>query len=274
MNPETRVAIYQPRYFPQLHYFNRLLSSDIFVILDSAQYTRSLVHFSEDGRHRYPSYQTDTPIKLPDGEYLLTVPVKHDGRLPINQTGIDYSHRWIHKHLATLRHAYGRADCFEIVFPQIRELLLQPYDSLAQLNTATIIWSLAQLSGFRITSLTLEDLNNCLAETDYIRLKKVLTDQQTGVTRPAGEKKGTEWTAAICQALGATEYYHGGTAQTGYMEIDYYQRLGIRPVVQNWRCPEYPQQFSDRIGFKPNLSIVDLLMNVNPKQALPILVSA
>lgn len=270
---ERRVAIYQPRYFPQLHYFNRLLSSDIFVILGSAQYTKSLVHFSEDGGHRYPSYQTDTPIKLPDGEYLLTVPVKHDGRLPINQTAIDYSHRWVHKHLATLRHAYGRADCSGLILPQVSELLVGNYESLAQLNTATIIWSFAHLLGLNLASLTLDNLNQRLAATDDVRLKKVVTDQQTGVFRPAGEKKGTEWTAAICQALGVTEYYHGGTAQTGYMEIDHYRQLGIKPVVQNWRCPNYSQQFSDKIGFKPNLSIIDLLMNVGTKQALQILVS-
>ena len=43
-----RVTIYQPQYFPRLHYFNRILNADTFVVLDSAQYTKSLVHFDTE----------------------------------------------------------------------------------------------------------------------------------------------------------------------------------------------------------------------------------
>jgi hypothetical protein len=53
------LAAYQSRYIPQLHYFNRIISSDVFVILDDVQYSRGdLINRT-----------------LIDGSRFLTVPV-------------------------------------------------------------------------------------------------------------------------------------------------------------------------------------------------------
>lgn len=270
---ETRVAIYQPRYFPQLHYFHRALHSDVFVILASAQYTKSLVHVTEGKiQQRHPSYQSDTPIKLSSGNHLLTVPTKHHGLAPINQTEIDYSHRWINQHLQTIKSAFGKTPRFDQIYPQVQNILDLRSQNLADLNLQTIIWGITTILGFGATlELNLEKLNSLLIKSTTARLKTILTDQQTGVPRPEGNAKGTEWTAQICHSLRASEYFHGGTAQAGYMDLDYYRNLGITPVAQNWRCPEYPQQFSDKIGFISNLSILDLLFNVEPDAAQKIL---
>ena len=78
----------QPQYFPRLHYFARILNADIFVSRDDAQFLR---------KHKYPdgktdkSYQAHTPIKTPSGIYLLNVPTKHEGFIPIYKTAISYN---------------------------------------------------------------------------------------------------------------------------------------------------------------------------------------
>lgn len=269
-----RVTIYQPRYFPQLHYFNRVLNSDVFVILESAQYTKALSHITKNGRERHKSYQSDTPIKISSGEYLLTIPVKHDGLLPINKTKIDYSHKWILKHLTIIKSAYGKTELFDKIFPKLREILLKQYNSLADLNIATIVFGLSYILGLEIfdpSDFTLEKVNQKLANFKYIRLKKILSDKEISVIRPEGLRKGTEWTTAICQALNANEYYHGGTAKDSYMELDYYKKRGITPVMQDWQLKTYRQQFSDKVGFIANLCILDLLFNVDQKEALKII---
>ncbi len=55
------------------------------------------------------------------------------------------------------------------------------------------------------------------------------------------------------------------------MDEEYYKNNNINLVTQNWNCKEYDQQFSDRVGFSPNLSIIDLLLNVDREKALEII---
>jgi hypothetical protein len=268
-----RVAIYQPRFFPQLHYFNRALTSDAFVLLDSAQYTKSLVHLTDGKKVRTPSYQSDTPLKLPNGIHLLTVPQK-DHMLPLNQTRIEYGAPWAKKHLAVIKSAYGRSPCFKEVFEDLQALLLSRYESLSEMNIKTFLWGIARISGANITvsDITIDSINAHLARSPFT-LKRIVTASGLGVARPDGTQKGTEWTVSICKAIGATEYVHGATAQHGYMDMEFYEKRGIRLVAQDWRCPEYPQQFSEKFPFAANLSIIDLLFNVAGEEAAKVVYS-
>ena len=102
-------------------------------------------------------------------------------------------------------------------------------------------------------------------------MQKIILGSELGVERPEGLQKGTEWTTDICIKLGAKEYFHGGTAQTNYMDLNYYKSHGIIPIVQQWRCAEYRQQFNHNVPFIRNLSVIDLLCNVDKKEARSIL---
>lgn len=267
-----RVAIYQPRYFPQLHYFNRAINSDVFVILDCAQYTKALVHNVNGKNERHKSYQSDTVLKLAQGIHFLTVPVKHNGLSPISQTVLDYSSDWARRHIATIGSAYRKSLSFAQVFPQIEKLLKKNYQTLGELNTKTFLWALNRLMGLGIDvdDLSVEEINQHLQDSPF-RLKKIVLGSELGVERPQGAQKGTEWTVAICKKLGASEYLHGQTAQNGYMDEDYYHKNNIELVTQDWKCEEYEQQFNDRVGFISNLSIIDLLLNVDEKEAVRII---
>lgn len=269
-----KATIYQPQYFPRLHYFNRILSADTFVILNSAQYTKSLVHLTDTGRERHKSYQSDMPIKISQGLHLLTIPIKQgNGNLQLNQTGMDYSQNWAAKHLIAIKSAYGRSPRFAEIFPQIEELLKKQYDSLSDLNTATIVWGISKLAGIDLKGENMLDMLNekLAASAPHFTLKKVVLDSQLGVLRPEGLQKGTEWTTAILTSIGATEYYYGGTAKESYMDLSHYEKNGITPIQQNWKCDEYNQQFIQNAGFLANLSIIDLLMNTDVEEAAKII---
>lgn len=268
-----RVTIYQPQYFPRLHYFNRLLSADAFVILDSAQYTKSLLHIDGDNKQRHPSFQSTTPIKTAAQNKLISVSVRHNGLAPINETGIDYSQKWNANNIFELKKNYGRADQYEEVIQEIKEIINKEYQSLAELNINTILWGINRLFSLNIPvkSISIEKVNAALQLQKEIRLKKIMRDKDTGAIRPEGLQKGTEWTTAICRAIGADEYYNGGTAQQNYMDLDYYKQYGITTVLQDWKCREYKQQL-EKQGFIPNLSILDLLLNVPPEEAKRIVI--
>ena len=76
---------------------------------------------------------------------------------------------------------------------------------------------------------------------------------------------------ALCKEVGATEDYCGGTGATAYMDEALYKKNGIKITVQDWKCQEYHQLFTKQQGFIPNLSIIDLLMNVPTEEAVRVI---
>lgn len=268
-----RVAVYQPQYFPRLHYINRILDADAFVLLESAQYTPALTHHTESGRERHKSYQSHAPIKLPDGPYLLTVSTQRAGRrTPINQTRVQYEEPWPSEHLKSLQRAYGKAGHFGQHFPQVQALLEQRYPSLADLDLSTILWALNELLELEIPfeALDLDAVNERLASQRRTRLRGIVRDTGLDAKRPPGRQKGTEWNVAICTELGADEYLYGGTAAASYMDKERFAEHGISLVQQAWHCSEYSQRHTRRQGFVANLSILDLLLNVDAGTALDV----
>lgn len=274
----VRAAIYQPQYFPRLHYINRVLDADVFVVLASAQYTKSLTHRLPDGgRERRKSYQSHAPIRNHDGEHLLTVPVTSDSKhAPIDEVRPDDRHDWRRPHLKTLQAAYGRAACFDVRFPEVDAVLQRSRGTLADLDTLSLLWALDVVLGLEIgiDDLDLDTVNDRLAIRSPARLRRIVRDADTGVERPEGRQMGGVWTAALCEAVGADEYLYGGTAGAGYMDPADYTERGIALVEQDWHARPYPQQFGDRGGFVPNLSVLDLLFNVEPAEAFDILFPA
>ena len=121
------VVIHQPDFIPWIGFFDRLIKSDIFVVLDNVQYIRRGWH------HR-------DKIKTVSGSTWLTVPVKKKGRYEqlINEVEIDYSQNWIRKHLNTLHHNYGQAKYFSSIFPKIEAVYSKNHQLLIDFNIALI----------------------------------------------------------------------------------------------------------------------------------------
>lgn len=90
----TTVAVYQPRYFPRLHYLARIRRADVFVVYDDVEFSRR-------------SRQHRAPIEFQNRDWL-TAPVKHNGGDScINEAKLDMSTPWIKEHVETLLHKYG-----------------------------------------------------------------------------------------------------------------------------------------------------------------------
>jgi len=270
MNKQLRYTGIQPQYFPRLHYFARILNTDIFVIRDDAQYVR---------KHKYPngltdkSYQAHSPIKQASGKQLLDIPIAHERFTPLYLTKIIYDQSLVKDHLKALRNAYAHGPFFQDIYPQIEKLLETNYVTLADLNIATIIWGILRLLEEKTITkdkLTLPVINKKLSGKTPFRLKKIARASESRALKNTNLSTN-EKIVALCKEFGATEDYCGGTGVAAYVEHELYKKNGINITVQDWKCKEYPQQFLRREGFMPNLSILDLLFNVSSEDARVIL---
>ena len=260
----------QPQYFPRLHYFARILQADIFVIRDDAQFVR---------KHKYPdgrtgkSYQAHTPIKQVSNVYLLMVPTSHSGISSLAKTSISYNENWIETHLKTLQIVYGKALNFQKLYPEIEELLNMKYKYIAQLNIATTLWGILHLLGTsKVTPrmLTIDFVKDKLENQKTFRLKDIKKASQSKALTH-NNLTANEKIIALCKEMGANEDYCGGTGVKAYIDKKLFENNGVKITVQDWKCKEYPQLFRKQQGFIPNLSIIDLLMNVPPNKAAKII---
>ena len=119
------VSIHEPCYIPYLGVFYKIWQSDKFVYLDEAQYSNG--------------YLFDwNRIKTPQGEARLKIPTaKVFGQLLTEVVPKDFL-GWKDKHLKTIRMNYKKAPFFNEVFSDFADCLLSEYDSLAELNMATM----------------------------------------------------------------------------------------------------------------------------------------
>lgn len=96
------VAVYQPRYYPRLHYLARAQMVDTFVLYDDVEFSR-----------QSPQHRAEIEF---GGKRWLTIPVKRTGNdTLIMEAEIDMDHQWQRTHINTLmaKHGGDAADEFQ-----------------------------------------------------------------------------------------------------------------------------------------------------------------
>ncbi|MCU7843913.1 MAG: WbqC family protein [Candidatus Thiodiazotropha sp. (ex Monitilora ramsayi)] len=264
----------QPQYFPRLHFFARMLASDHFVIRDDVQFVKN--HKFPDGS-RGVSHQVHTPILTHSGTQLLTVFVKKGGMLPINQTLISYDQPWPIKHLNQLKPNYAKSPELLTVYGEIESLLKREYETVSDLNIATICWALCHLMKIETNDpecLTLEYINTHLEDINIGKLKRITLGSSIKYGDDDEGMTASEKIVDLCNRYGATGYLAGNTAFESYLDQRAFHDSNIKVQVQNWSCQPYKQNKKANEEFIPNLSILDLIMNCSSERALEILLFA
>ena len=118
-------AIHQPQYLPWLGYFHKILSSDVFILLDNVQFKKN-------------DWQNRNKIKTPQGGQWLTVPVLHDFGQKITEVRINNKMSWRSGHLKSLQMNYAKAPFFKEYVPHFEEILGKEWEFLSELNIAVI----------------------------------------------------------------------------------------------------------------------------------------
>lgn len=209
-------VISQPRFFPGLHYLHRMMIADIFVILDTVQFTP---------RHE----ENRAKLKTPQGPQWLTVPMCQSSREQlIRNTYLDNSQPWQGKAIKTLNNLYGRAPYYKTYAPEIMSLLEAPYETLTQLDRAS--WEPA----LRLLGVTCQFV--CASELPV-----------TG--------KGPRLLLDICKYVGSNIYLSGGFGRE-YLNITEFAAEGVEVKFHEYNYPVYPQRFNDFVPFLSYLDML------------------
>ena len=204
-----KCVISQPRFFPGLHYLDRMMKTDVFVILDNVKFN----HRHEENRTR---------LKSPNGMKWLTLPVhkKHKGQLIID-TYLKESFPWKENAKKTLEHFYGRAKFYREYSSEVFRIIDDFPKSLTKINVNSWIPAL-RLLGI-----------NC----------KIIYSSDLAI-----ESKGVQLLLDICKYVNATTYISGAFGKE-YIDIEHFKKFGIKVKFHEYEYPLYQQRFGEFIPF-------------------------
>lgn len=201
-----RIAVIsQPRFLPAANYVHRMIVCDVFVLLDTVQFSKR-------------DWENRNRIKVASGPAWVTVPVRgHSRGTPIHEIRIDNEQPWADKILGMIRRAYEGARFFDENYPGIADILRRDWDRLVDLNVALIDWICSEMS----------------IRCEFVKSRSL------GV-----EGTGQELLIELCKAVGANHYLSGPNGRD-YIDTDQWQQSGIGLHFHDYVCAEYPQQFGE-----------------------------
>lgn len=214
------VAVLQPGYLPWLGFFDQILRSDVFVYYDDVQYDKH-------------GWRNRNRIKSAAGPIWMTIPVLNTGRheQKIGAVEIDNRSPWARKHVTAIAQNYAKAPYMPRYLPQLEALLKRGWDSLLELDIATV----------RLIC-------------DWIGIDRQI--ERASMLGIDGEQ--SRRLLNICRHFGADRYLSGDSAQN-YLDMELFAREGVQVEWQSYRHPTYRQLHGE---FASHLSIIDLVMNV------------
>jgi len=198
------LTAHQPAYLPWLGYFDKIISSDIFIFLDTVQYEKN-------------SFINRNRIKTPNGHIWLTIPIKTKGHIlqTMKETEIDNRQNWKRKHLKTIYLNYRKSSEFGQLYPELEKLYDNEYILLADLCFDHLIFWLDKLK----------------IHTKIIRSSEI----------PVKSRK-SDLILEICKYFDANRYISGILGKN-YLEENEFEKAGIRIEYQNYQHPFYPQLY-------------------------------
>lgn len=218
-------AILQPTYLPWLGYFEMISAVDVFVVYDHVQFVKKSWH------HR-------NRIKGPNGEILLTLPVK---KSPLQTSIADIElastyEKALSGHFSSICHSYKKAEFLGMYYESLENLYLAKYTSLVDLTLAFIQYFCTQLG---IT-------------TPFLR--------SSSLELNSSHFDSTERVLELCKVAKINSLYDANGAKN-LLDASKLIRNGIDVTFQNYEPSIYKQLFH---GFLPYMSVIDLLLNEGP----------
>ncbi len=217
-------AMHQPHYMPWLGYFEKIQKADLFVIVDHVQFERK-------------GWQNRNYIKSQHGKLMLSIPVVHRSREEtILEKEVCFRNNWRYKHFKSIEWNYGKAPYWEQYKKHFENYYAQVWPKLIDWQIQNI---LDFLSFFKI-------------DTPVVRSSELGTI--------FGKK--TEMIIELCQLTKASAFISGDGSY--YLDSGLFKTNDIQLIWQNFKHPEYAQQF-EKLGFLSHLSALDLLLNEGPE---------
>jgi hypothetical protein len=225
------VAAHQPAYLPWLGYLAKMAAADVFVIMDDLQY--------ED-----QNFQNRNRVKLNNGAAWITVPLVRGSQSDrimekVIRNQIGSKEHWQFRTWRTLRTHYGRAPHFARYASELEEVYNRTWTDLLTLDLHLIR-----------SMMTWLEIDTSLVLASSLGLEGQRSDRIVD----------------LCKKLGADTYLSGTGASRRYLDVEMFEREGIRVEWHAFDHPTYPQRYP-QLGFISHLSALDLLLNCGPQSA-------
>ena len=193
--------IRQPGYMPNIGFFKKIQSSDIFVYLDDAQFAKDRF----DNRNK---------IRTDEGFRWITVPLKRPVyRKKLNEIIISYENDWITEHIDLIFENYNKSDYFSSYWNSIKNIIEKKSKNLIDLN--------------------LDLINYFNSELEIIT--KTILSSELDITTKKSEKLFD-----ICSKIGASHYISGISGHD-YLDESIFANSKIDLIYENFVHPEYAQ---------------------------------
>lgn len=217
------IAIHQPNFFPWLGYFDKIVRSDTFVILDDAQLQKTGAGWS-----------SRVQLAIMGEAKWFTVPISRQfhGTGAINEAHFDSKVPWRNKLVKTLQGNYRKAQFFNDVFPFLKNVIEFSDQNVASYNTYCLKAILNELG-----------ISTSLILASELKVMQLSTERLITITK----------------LLNGNVYLCGGGAG-GYQEDDRFPESNLELRYQHFVHPIYDQKTS--AGFIKGLSIIDALMHL------------
>ncbi len=210
------VCIHQPDFIPYMGFFHRLLETDIFIVLDDAQFIR-------DGWHHRDQ------VKNAGGKTWITLPVNREDLFKsISEVRLVQPQDWKVKHLNLLKENYRKAPFFGMYYPQIEAIYAKRHARLMEINMDF-----------------LEFLFGCFGLEPRPLFSSELHIQG----------KSTARLVEMVQQVGGNRYLTG-TGSRAYLEESQFTEKGIAVAWQTFQPPDYPQLHGTFIPHLSSIDVV------------------
>lgn len=220
-------AIHQPNFFPWLGYFNKIITSDVFIFLDDVIYP--------DSGSGSGTWVNRVRLAINNESRWVGCPVRRQpGSNLIKHVEIDNSQAWRKKMLRTLEMNYRRAPNYEIFMSHLSPLIAYETDYLAEYN-----------------------MNAIKGICRYLKIDATFKLQ----SELAVSGKATELLVNLTREVGANSYLCGGGAG-GYQIDTMFGENAIELKYQNFQ----PVPYGKSKRYIEGLSIIDFLMQADQGQ--------
>ncbi|TDD01418.1 hypothetical protein E1181_25330 [Saccharopolyspora terrae] len=215
----TPVSIHQPNFLPWMKLMAKIAASDVHVVYDTVQYTRSEFHARQRMKNRS------------GGTSWLSVPIMHTGeRQVLCDVRIDPRQTWRRRHLEHLEVHYRSTPHFDELYPLVQEVYQRDHDHLVEHNV-DLTSALCRYLGFGTRIVRASDLD-----------------------APVPEHRQERWLELVRAAGGDAHLTSSGSTY----EVDWspFHRAGVPVLEQRFEHPVYAQPHGE---FVPGLGVLDLL---------------
>ena len=218
------VSIHQPHFLPWMGYINKILRSDIFILLNTVQY-----------RPRY--YQNRAKIRRNNDAIWISVPVHSERETKIQDVTIVQDQDWQKNITSNIENLYRKKTFFNKYWQPIK------YSILKEANTLDVL-------DFNILTTLLE-----LLDISHVKLF-IASDLAVTTTDP------TQRLVDLCIASGGTSYISGRGGRD-YMEVNKFSEANINVIYQDLDFNSVVYSQGEEL-FVPGLSVIDAIFNIGP----------